>query len=111
MLTTFGFMTAAACTSSPSQRNPYLLFIRATAAFDCHLALQATVDPQAMCVMEAGSAEMDMIAGDEPSAPAAATVRATVVQASTVFYDTPATIGMVCLLQVCCACFFARSYK
>uniref|UniRef100_A0ACD5UTI5 Uncharacterized protein n=1 Tax=Avena sativa TaxID=4498 RepID=A0ACD5UTI5_AVESA len=45
-----------------------------------------------MCVMEAGSADMDMSAGDEPSAAAAATVRATVVQASTVFYDTPATI-------------------
>jgi hypothetical protein len=88
---------AAACTSRPSQR--YLLFIKTTAALDCHLALRAppqasaTVDPQAMCVMEPESAEMEMGAGDEPSPPAAATVRATVVQASTVFYNTPATIG------------------
>ncbi|TVU15138.1 hypothetical protein EJB05_38643 [Eragrostis curvula] len=41
--------------------------------------------------VEEAFAEMDMNAGDEPAA-AFATVRATVVQASTVFYDTPATI-------------------
>lgn len=36
-------------------------------------------------------AEVEMNAGSDPGA---TTVRATVVQASTVFYDTPATLGM-----------------
>lgn len=40
--------------------------------------------------------EVDMNAGDEPAA-TFATVRATVVQASSVFYDTPGTIGMFLL--------------
>jgi hypothetical protein len=35
-------------------------------------------------------AEVEMNAGSDPGA---TTVRATVVQASTVFYDTPATLG------------------
>ncbi|KAL6903724.1 hypothetical protein ACP4OV_004537 [Aristida adscensionis] len=49
-----------------------------------------------VCVMEEAFVEMDMSAGDEPAA-AFPTVRATVVQASSVFYDTPATIGTLAM--------------
>ena len=50
----------------------------------------ASVGAKVMYVME-GFVEVDMNAGDEPAA--FPTVRATVVQASSVFFDTPATIG------------------
>jgi hypothetical protein len=42
--------------------------------------------------------EVDMNAGDE-SAVGFATVRASVAQASSIFYDTPATIGMCIFLS------------
>jgi hypothetical protein len=50
--------------------------------------------------MEEGFVEVDMNAGDEPAA--FPTVRATVVQASSVFFDTPATIG-TCAETLACA--------
>jgi hypothetical protein len=57
----------------------------------------ATVGAKVMYVMEEGFVEVDMNAGDEPAA--FPTVRATVVQASSVFFDTPATIG-TCQLKL-----------
>ena len=51
----------------------------------------ATVGAKVMYVMEERFVEVDMNAGDEPAA--SPTVRATVVQASSVFFDTTATIG------------------
>lgn len=46
--------------------------------------------------------EVEMNAGADQGA--TGTVRATVVQACTVFYDTPATLGAFCHLRLCCCC-------
>jgi hypothetical protein len=48
-----------------------------------------------MSVINIPEVEVEM----RPASPNARTLRATVVQASTVFYDTPATVGMFSFAQ------------